>query len=185
MLVKKTEIVLFLAIGLAMTGHALLTPALMVLLFVTNDFLSMSLTTDRASFAASPSVWRMRNITLAAVMLGACKLCFSTAVLALGKFRFGFDAAQLQTLAFVALVFGNQAALYVLRERRQLWSSTPGTWVLAASATDIAAISLLALSGTLMAPVSWRLLVAVLVAAGGFALIFDQVKRSAISAFRV
>src|SRR5208337_1153674 len=131
MLVKKVEIVLFLAIGLAMTGHAVMTPALMVLLFVTNDFLSMSLTTDRASFAASPSIWRMRNITFAAVLLGACKLCFSTAVLALGKFRLGFDAAQLQTLAFVTLVFGNQAALYVLRERRRLWSSKPGTWVLA------------------------------------------------------
>ena len=95
------------------------------------------------------------------------QLCFSTAVLALGKFWLGFDAAQLQTLAFVTLVFGNQAALYVLRERRWLWSSMPGTWVLAASAADIAAISLLALSGTLMAPVSWRLLAAVLVAAGG------------------
>ena len=54
MLVKKVEIVLFLAIGLAVTGHAVLTPALMVLLFVTNDFLSMSLTTDRASFASVP-----------------------------------------------------------------------------------------------------------------------------------
>ena len=55
MLVKKTEIVLFLAIGLVMTGHGVLTPALMVLLFVTNDFLAMSLTTDRASPAPRPA----------------------------------------------------------------------------------------------------------------------------------
>lgn len=48
MLVKKIENVLFLAIGLGMTGHGVLTPALMVLLFMTNDFLAMSLTTDRA-----------------------------------------------------------------------------------------------------------------------------------------
>jgi H+-transporting ATPase len=185
MLVKKVEIILFLAIGLALTGHAVMTPALMVLLFVTNDFLSMSLTTDRANFAESPSVWRMRNITLAAVMFGVCKLCFSSAVLAWGKFRLGFDAAQLQTLAFVTLVFGNQAALYVLRERRRLWSSKPGNWVLAASAADIAAVSLLALSGTLMAPVSWRVLIAVFLATGGFALIFDQIKRPVISAFKI
>ena len=39
MLVKKIEIVLFLAIGLGLTGHAVLTPALMVLLVLTNDFL--------------------------------------------------------------------------------------------------------------------------------------------------
>jgi hypothetical protein len=38
MLVKKIEIVLFLAIGLALTGHAILTPALMVLVLITNVF---------------------------------------------------------------------------------------------------------------------------------------------------
>jgi H+-transporting ATPase len=59
MLVKKFEIVLFLAFGLALTGHAVLTPTLMVLLLMTNDFLSMSLTTDRAIPASSPSVWRI------------------------------------------------------------------------------------------------------------------------------
>ena len=152
MLVKKSEIVLFLAIGLIMTGHAVLTPALMVLLFMTNDFLSMSITTDRASPSPSPSVWRMRNITAAAVVLGLCKLGFSTAVLAFGKFQLGLHPAELQTLAFVTLVFGNQGVLYALRERRHMWSSKPGNWVLASSAADISIVSVLALSGTLMEP---------------------------------
>ncbi len=43
---KKTVQVLFLAIGLVMTGHAILTPLLMVLIMITGDFLGMSLTTD-------------------------------------------------------------------------------------------------------------------------------------------
>lgn len=124
MLVKKIEIVLFLATGLALTGNAVMTPALMVFLFLTNDFLSMSLTTDRASPARSPSVWRMGSITRAAI--GVCKLAFSTSVLAFGKFRLGLDTTELQTPAFAALVFGNQAVLYVLRERRSMWSSKPG-----------------------------------------------------------
>ena len=88
-----------------------------------------------------PSVWRMRNITAAAVVLGLCKLGFSTAVLAFGKFQLGLDPAELQTLAFVTLVFGNQAVLYVLRERRRMWSSKPGNWVLASSVADIAIVS--------------------------------------------
>jgi magnesium-transporting ATPase (P-type) len=58
MLVKKVEIVLFLAAGLVLTGEPVMTPALMVLMLATNDFLAMSLTTDRASFAPSPGVWR-------------------------------------------------------------------------------------------------------------------------------
>jgi hypothetical protein len=39
--------VLLLAIGLLMTGHAVLTPMLMVIVMITGDFLSMSLTTDQ------------------------------------------------------------------------------------------------------------------------------------------
>jgi H+-transporting ATPase len=185
MLVKKTEIVLFLAIGLGLTGHAILTPALMVLMFMTNDFLAMSLTTDRASPAPAPSRWRMRNITAAALVLGLCKLGFSTAMLAFGAFRLALGAGELQTLAFVTLVFGNQAVLYVVRERRHMWSSRPGNWILAASAADIAMVSALALSGILMEPLGWRIMIGILSSAIGFALILDQIKLRIIEKIRI
>ena len=185
MLVKKTEIMLFLAIGLALTGHGVLTPALMVLLFVTNDFLAMSLTTDRASPALKPAVWRMRNITAAAVVLGACKLAFSVSVLAVGQFRLGLDAGHLQTLAFATLVFGNQAVLYVLRERRHMFNSRPSNWILLSSAAGIAIVAMLALTGTLMAPLGWRVLAAILVAAAGFALILDRIKLPVTALFEL
>jgi len=184
MLTKKIEIVLFLAIGLGLTGHAVMTPALMVLMLVTNDFLAMSLTTDRASPSPSPSVWRMRNITAAAVVLGACKLGFSTAILAVGMHELGLTPGELQTLAFVTLVFGAQGLLYVVRERGHMWSSMPSIWVVAASTADIAIVSVLALSGTLMEPLPWRVLATVFVAVAGFALMLDQIKllvRSAVS----
>jgi len=185
MLTKKIEIVLFLAIGLILSGHAVLTPVLVVLMLVTNDFLAMSLTADRASPAPSPSQWRMRNITAAAVVLGVCKLGFSTAVLAFGKYRLGLGAGQLQTLAFVTIIFGAQALMYVVRERRRLWSSRPGVWVFVSSAADIGIVVALALSGTLMEPLPWRVLAGVFVAAAGFAVILDQVKLPVKSAFKV
>ena len=43
---KKTVQVLFLAVGLVMTGHAILTPMLMVIIMLTGDLLGMSTTTD-------------------------------------------------------------------------------------------------------------------------------------------
>jgi H+-transporting ATPase len=185
MLVKKFEIVLFLAAGLILTGHPVMTPVLMVLMLVTNDFLAMSLTTDRASPAPTPSAWRMREITLAALFLGLCKLAFSTALLAWGKYRLDLPPGQLQTLAFATLVFGAQAVLYVVRERRRLWSSLPSEWVLLASAADIVIVFVLAVSGTLMAPLPWLVVATVLVAAAAFALILDQVKLLVASAVGV
>jgi H+-transporting ATPase len=101
-----------------------MTPVLMVSMLLTNDFLSMSLTTDRASLAPRPSVWRMQRITAAAVLLGACKLGFSTAMLGVGLWgRLGTE--ELQTLTFVTLVLGNQALLYVARRLRWMW---PSSW---------------------------------------------------------
>jgi len=185
MLTKKIEIVLFLAIGLALTGHAVMTPVLMVLMLVTNDFLAMSLTTDRASPSASPSAWHMRDITAAATTLGVCKLSFSTAVLLVAKYRLGLSLGELQTLAFVTLVFGAQALLFVVRERRHIWSSRPSSWVLAASMADVVVVSTLAGTGTLMEPLSWRVLAAVLVAAAAFALTLDQIKLPVRSAFKL
>ncbi len=185
MLVKKTEIVLFLAIGLGLTGHAVLTPALMVLLFMTNDFLAMSLTTDRTSPAPKPSVWRMRNVTFAAIVLGLSKLAFSTSLLAYGKFRLDLSAQELQTLAFVTLVFGNQAVLYVLRERRHMWASRPSNWILASSVIDIGIVLALALSGILMEPLPARVIAAIFVAAIGFAFILDRIKLPVTAAFKL
>ena len=185
MLTKKIEIVLFLAIGLLLTGHAVMTPVLMVLMLVTNDFLAMSLTTDRASPSPSPSAWRMRDITAAAIVFGVCKLGFSTAVLLFAKYRLGLNPGELQTLAFVTLVFGAQALLYVVRERHHLWSSRPSGWVLVSSVADIAIVAALAGSGTLMDPLPWRVLATVFVAATGFALILDQIKLPVRSVFKV
>jgi H+-transporting ATPase len=185
MLTKKIEIVLFLAIGLAITGHAVMTPVLMVLMLVTNDFLAMSLTTDRATPSPSPSVWRMHNVTSAAIVLGTCKLVFSTAILAIGKFALDLTPGELQTLAFVTLIFGSQGLLYVVRERRHMWSSIPSKWVIAASTADIAAVSILALSGTLMKALPWHLLAEVFVATVGLAVILDQIKLLVRSAFKI
>ena len=66
-----------------------------------------------------------------------------------------------------------------------MWSSKPGNWVLAASAADIAIVSALALSGTLMEPLPWRVLATVFVATAGFALILDQIKLPVRSAFKI
>ena len=69
-LVKKFQLVLFLGAGLIMTGHAILTPMLMALLLITGDFITMSLTTDRATPSSMPDAWRIRTLTAAAAILG-------------------------------------------------------------------------------------------------------------------
>jgi H+-transporting ATPase len=123
---KKTVQVLFLAIGLIMTGHAILTPLLMVLIMITGDFLGMSLTTDNVRPAPLPNAWRIGNLTIAGVVHGHRRAGFLyRRILAFGIHWMGFDIKPLQTLAFVAIVFGNQATTYTNRGRPRLWSIAP------------------------------------------------------------
>jgi len=138
----------------------------------------MSLTADRALPSPAPNRWRMRETTLVAIGLGTLKLAFSTGLLAFAAFVLKLGGGALQSFAFVTLVFGNQAALFALRDQRHMWQSRPGAWVIASSLANIIIVTALALSGTMMAPLAGGVIAAILPAAVCFCLIFDQAKRA-------
>jgi H+-transporting ATPase len=173
---KKVVQVLFLAVGLVMTGHAILTPMLMVIIMLTGDLLGMSLTTDNVRPSPTPNAWRIGALTIAGVFMGICELIFCTAALAIAKFRLGFGIEALQTLAFVLIVFGNQATTYTNRERRRLGSSCPSRWLIVSSVVDLLIASMLATFGVAMVPLPIFVVGGILVAAAVFAFIVDFVK---------
>jgi H+-transporting ATPase len=138
---KKIVQVLLLAIGLVITGHAVLTPMLMVIVMITGDFLAMSLTTDRVRPSSMPNSWQVGRITMAGTILGGCFLAFCIAVLAVGKFEMGFGIEALRTLSVVAIVYGSQATIYALRARRHLWGLRPTIWLVASSVSQTSLLS--------------------------------------------
>jgi len=99
-----------------------------------------------------------------------------TSVLVFGAYRLGLGIHTLRTLAFVAVVFGNQATTNTNRERRHLWSSRPGGWVLASSIGDLLIASTLAIGGIAMAPLPASTVAGVLAAAIVFAIVLDLAK---------
>ena len=173
---KKTVQVLFLAVGLITTGHAILTPLLMVLIMITGDFLGMSLTTDNVRPSPSPNAWQIGKLTIAGVAMGIGELLFCTSVLFFGAYRVGLEIDALRTLAFLAIVFGNQATMYANRERRRLWSSRPSAWLVASSVGDLLIASTLAVAGIAMTALPAMLVVETLLAAIAFAVVIDTVK---------
>jgi H+-transporting ATPase len=173
---KKTVQVLFLAIGLIMTGGAILTPLLMVLVMVTGDFLGMSLTTDNVRPSPAPNRWQIGNLTFAGVMMGLGELVFCSSVLAFGVYRMALDLNGLRTLAFITIVFGNQATTYTNRARQHLWRPPPSRWVVLSSVADIAITSTLAIAGIAMTRLPAAVVGATLAAAIVFAVVADFVK---------
>jgi H+-transporting ATPase len=152
--IKTVEIAFFLTIGVILAHEFIITPALIVLLLFTNDFVTMSIATDRVNFSRRPDRWRVGTLIAAGFALGSLIL-----VLSLGLFTFGRDALALplpalHTLVFITLVYTGQGAVYLVRERSHLWRSAPSRWMLLASVCDVCVVSMLAISGILMAPIA-------------------------------
>jgi H+-transporting ATPase len=158
---KKILQVLLLAVGIVM---------------ITGDFLAMSLTTDRVRPSKMPNSWQIGKITTAGVILGACFLAFSTAILAVGKFQLHLGIQALQTLSVVGIVFGSQATTYVIRGRGQLWGLRPSIWLVLSSVSDVLIISTLAILGIAMAPLPLAVVACELAAAIAFGVVLDLVK---------
>ncbi len=175
-IVHKVVQVLFLATGLFMTGQAILTPTLMVLMMVIGDFLAMSSSTDNVRPSPRPSVWKIGHLTIAGVIMGLLDLLFCVACLATGKFVLGLDIAALRTLTVVTLVCSGQAVFYVARERQHLWSSRPGQWLVLSSVVDLTIISILAINGLLMTTLPIAILAGLFAAAIVFAFVLDAAK---------
>jgi H+-transporting ATPase len=183
---KKIVQVLFLGVGLVMTGHAILTPMLMVIVMMVGDLLGMSMTTDRVRPSPLPNSWRIGNLTIAGISMGVSELVFCVSVLAIGHFRMGLGIATLQTLAFVTLVCGNQAITYAVRARRRIWSSPrPSHWLVLSSVADLVIALVLAERGWLMAPLSPVVLMTVLGSSIAFAFVLDLVKVSIFSRLKI
>jgi H+-transporting ATPase len=173
---KKIVQVLFLAVGLVMTGHAILTPMLMVVIMLTGDLLGMSLTTDNVRPSPMPNAWRIGALTTAGIFMGVSELVFCTAVLAIAKYRMGLGIEALRTLAFVVIVFGNQATTYTNRERQRLGSCRPSLWLVGSSVADLTIGSTLAICGIAMTALPILVVGGILAAAAVFAFLVDFAK---------
>ena len=184
-IIKKIVTVLLLVVGLVLTGRAVLTPMLMVIIMIAGDVLAMSLTTDRVRPSTTPNAWRISQLTTAGAILGVCQLAFCSIVLAVGKFSMNLGIDALRTLVFIALVFGSQATIYAIRQRRHLWGSRPSLWLGLSSAVDVGIAATLAVTGLAMAPLPATLVGGVLVASVAFGVILDLVKIPVFAKLRI
>ena len=162
MLIKKIEMMALLVIGFLVTRHKPLTPLLMVLFLFLNDFLTMSLSTDRMEYSRRPNRWNTRGILLTAAVLAACKLVFLARRLPVRPLRCSaWTCRHLQTLTFATLILSSQAGVYLLRERGHFWQSRPRVFLVGSSVLGLGVAALLVVGGILMPALSGSLLVGV------------------------
>ncbi len=150
---KTFQVSLFLGLGLLATGAFVTTPRLVLLLLFANDFVTMSLATDRVGFSPRPDRWRVPSLSLAALGVAVPWLAVSFGTYLVGRHALHLGLAPTQTLVFVMLVTTGQATVYLVRTPGHLWASRPSNWMLTATVVDLVVVTVLATRGLLMAAV--------------------------------
>jgi H+-transporting ATPase len=140
----------------------------MSLLVFANDFVTMSLATDRVTSTPNPNIWNVRNITLASLVPGMLLVVEGTLVILMGKNYFHLAWERLRTLVMLNLIFNSQFRVLIVRERRHFWSSLPGRELLLLSAATIIGFALLGVYGVFVPSLTPSQVLAVL----GFSVLF-------------
>lgn len=184
-IIKTLEIAFLLSVGLILTNQFIITQLLIVLLLFANDFVTMSLSTDRVSFSLKPDKWDIKKLTAVGAVFAGFVLAFSFAVLFFGIMVLHLSIEEIRTLVFLTLVFTGQATVYLVRERHHFWHSKPSGWMILCSSLDITVISILAMKGIFMTAISpqiiWGLFAAVLV----YFICLDFLKIKIFKIFRI
>ncbi len=175
-IMKTLEVAIFLTVGVIITNSFVITPLLIVLMLFTNDLVTMSIATDHVGYSQRPDRWDVRTLMLIGSLLAGLVLILSFAVFFVGRDVLGLKLAELQTLVFVMLVATGQGNVYLVRERGPFWRSRPSRWLVASSLADLVVVTAMAAMGILMAPVSLRLIVPLLLVVAVYLFILDHLK---------
>ena len=123
------------------SGDFVISAFAMVLLLLMTDFMKISLSTDRVQWSASPDTWNIKAYTRVAAAMGTLMAVESFAALALGQAFWGLRTSDpvIRTFSFEILLFSAVTSIFVIRERRQFWSSRPSRLLLTVMALDVIA----------------------------------------------
>lgn len=183
---KVVEVVVLFTAGYFWLHEMLVSLLGMSLLVFANDFVTLSIATDRVVSTASPNSWKMKNIVSASAVLGVLFALEDLLVVRIGLFRFHLPYPALCTLVLLSLVFNTQFRILIVRERRHFWSSMPGGKLLFINLATIAGFALLgALGGGIVPALPWGQIAALLGIAALFMAAVDWIKYGLFRIFRI
>lgn len=124
-IIKGFQVAVFTIVTYLLTGSLFLTPLIIVLIMFANDFVTISIASDNSVADNKPANWSIGRLMFAAIFLAVGLLSLLIVGLLLSIYDLGFDFHQLQTMAFLLLVFQGQASLYALRSFPHFWNVKP------------------------------------------------------------
>lgn len=182
---KVVEVVVLFTAGYFWMHNMIISLLGMSLLVFANDFVTMSIATDRVVSTESPNSWKMKSIVSVSTILGALFALEDLFVVWVGISVFHLTYSALCTLVLLSLVFNTQFRILSVRERRHFWSSLPGGKLLFINLATMTGFALLGVSGGIMPALEPGQIAVLLGIAIFFMGIIDFIKYGLFRAFHI
>jgi H+-transporting ATPase len=152
----------FIAAAIIVFDFYPVTPIMLVLLAVLNDFPIMMIAYDNVRVAPRPVRWEMPRVLAVAAAAGATGVAASFVLFWLVRDILQLPPAQIQTVIFLKLLVAGHLTIYITRSERWFWQRPwPAARLFwATEATQIAG-TLAAVYGWLLEPIGWTYALAV------------------------
>ncbi len=153
-IVKSIEVIIFTTGIFFITRSYILSPLLAVLLLFANDFISISIATDRTGSIARPVRWHVGKLILGAGILAVSPLACIALTYGITQAFFGYSFDALRTVAYVALVYYGITTLLSIRSWPSGFSVRPSRTLVAAFLFSFALTFAIGGWGLLVVPIS-------------------------------
>ena len=146
----------FVALAIIIFDFYPVTPIMLVLLAVLNDFPIMMIAFDNVRVAARPVQWEMPRVLAVAIVAGTTGVIASFVLFWIARDIWQLPPGQIQTVIFLKLLVAGHLTIYITRTERWFWQRP---WPAArlfwtTEATQLAG-TLAAVYGWLLEPIGW------------------------------
>ena len=143
-------------------------PLIILLLIFTNDFVTMSLSTDNVRYSKKPNKWNIKELMEISLAFSIGWLVYIFGIYIWGWKLLGLPRPALDSFIFLGLVYSGHANIFLVREKSFLWHSMPSKPLLIAEFGGLLLATLMAIYGWLIAPVPLMMILYLII----FTLIF-------------
>ncbi|HUY05512.1 MAG TPA: HAD-IC family P-type ATPase [Candidatus Paceibacterota bacterium] len=176
-IIKSIEVVIFTAGIFFMTRSYILSPLLAVLLLFANDFISISLATDRTGSVSRPVHWDVGRLILGSSILATAPLLCMTITYGIAHLVIGYPFDTLRTVAYISLVYYGITTLLSIRAWPSGLSVRPSRTLLLAILFSFVFTLLVGASGFIVTPVSLSVIALIVATAALNFFIIEALKR--------
>lgn len=111
----------FIALAIVVFDFYPVTPIMLVLLAVLNDFPIMMIAYDNVRLPERPVRWEMGRVLAVAVAAGVTGVVASFVLFWIARDYLGLAAGQIQTVIFLKLLVAGHLTIYITRSERWFW----------------------------------------------------------------